>query len=267
MLSQNTKTAKDATPTKPAAKKVTTIPAVEKSADTITVHFQVAYRTAFGQNIFIAGNVPELGKGKEEKALQMKYMNEEYWDIQVKINKTSVPKKGLEYIYLIKNEDGYIEHSALYHLQLSEGMKHVYVVDAWNYEGFIQNAFSTKVFKILSQRLAEIDTKPAKKGTHQFKVIAPGLPAYESVFLLGSSTALGSWNEANVIMLTPEKEGVWSAVVSFSKTSEPVYYKYGIYDLDKNELVTYEEGENRILDETIANVKQAIVNDGFFHTN
>jgi len=266
MSPQNTKTTKSAT-AKPATKKAAATPVAEKSTDIITIKFQVAYRTTFGQNIFIVGNVPELGKGKEENALRMSYLDDDYWDAQIKISKSSLPKKGLEYFYLIKNPDGYIEHSAAYHLQLSEDVKQVSIVDTWNFEGFVQNAFSTKVFKVLSQKLADADIKPAKKGTHKFKVVAPELQEHQSIFLLGSHTALGSWNEAEVVLLMPEKDGVWSTVVNFSKTDEPVYYKYGVYDLEKKELVAYEEGSNRILDESIVNVKQVIVNDGFIRTN
>lgn len=266
MALQNTKNAKG-TAAKPAAKKAAIAPVAEKSADTVTINFEVDYRTAFGQNILIVGNIPELGKDKEDKAVLMKYTDDEHWSAEVKTDKTSLLKKGLEYVYLVKNADGYIQRSAAYSLQLDEDVKHVYISDAWNYEGFVQNAFSTKVFKTLSQKLADADIKPAKKGTHKFKVAAPELPPHQSVFLLGSHAALGGWNEAEIILLTPEKDGVWTTAVNFSKTKEPVYYKYGIYNLDTKELVAYEEGANRILDEALANVKQAIVNDGFLHTN
>ena len=43
----------------------------------------------------------------------------------------------------------------------------------------------------------------------------------------------------------------------------PFAYKYGIFDVEKNAFVRYEDGANRILQDGIAPDKHTVVNDGF----
>ena len=35
------------------------------------ITFKVGYNTAWGENLFISGNIPELGNGREEDAVAM----------------------------------------------------------------------------------------------------------------------------------------------------------------------------------------------------
>ncbi len=43
----------------------------------------------------------------------------------------------------------------------------------------------------------------------------------------------------------------------------PFAYKYGVFDVEKNAFVRYEDGANRILHDEIAPGKHTVVNDGF----
>ncbi|HEY0299263.1 MAG TPA: carbohydrate-binding module family 20 domain-containing protein [Arachidicoccus sp.] len=237
--------------------------------DIVTISFQVTYATRFGQNIFLSGNHPVLGNGNEENALKLAYTNHEHWGTEVKLNKADIPKSGLKYFYLVENEDGSVDKSAPYHLHIDELTKQVYISDAWNYPGFIQNIFSTKVFKVLSDKIASSDIKAStKKGSHKFKISAPEMPAHNAIFLLGSGKDFGDWDTANITILSPDKEtGSWTTYIDATDSNVFVEYKYGVYDLDKKLLIAFEDGPNRTLVLGDKKAIQHIINDGFLHTN
>lgn len=249
------------------SKKVT--PKVTKDA-LVSVTFRLTYGTRFGQNILIVGNVPQLGNDLDENALKLQYADALHWETEVKLNKTDLSKDGLRYHYLIQHEDGSVEKSAPYYLLADELTKNIHISDAWNYKGFVQNAFSTKVFKVLSDKIKTTKGKKAaaKKGTHTFKITAPSLPEHYCIFLLGNSDNLGNWDAEKVILLSPdENSGIWTAHINILRENDIIEYKYGIYDLDKKTLVSFEDGDNRSL--TIAETKSActIINDGFLRSN
>lgn len=253
---------------KEAAPKTTTKKVAKDTL--VSVTFQLAYATRFGQNIFVAGNVPQLGNDREENALKLQYADPEHWSTEVKLNKADLSKDGLKYYYIIQHEDGSTEKSAPYYLLADELTNNIHVSDAWNYNGYIQNAFSTKVFEVLKDKVKTAKGKKAsaKKGTHTFKVTAPELPEHYGIFLLGNSNDLGNWDADNIILLSPdENSGAWITHISITADNDVVEYKYGIYDLNEKILVAFEEGDNRTL--TILETKpaRAIINDGFLRSN
>lgn len=277
------KTEKAAAPEKAAAKKETVKEAVARkevapktttkkaAKDTrVSVTFQLAYGTKFGQNIFITGNVPQLGNDRDENALKLQYADAEHWAVEVKLNKADLSNEGLKYYYIIQHEDGSTEKSAPYYLLSDELTNNIHVSDAWNYNGYVQNAFSTKVFEVLNDKVKTAKGKKAsaKKGTHTFKVTAPELPEHYGIFLLGNSNDLGNWDAGNIILLSPdENSGAWITHISITADNDIVEYKYGIYDLDKKVVVTFEDGDNRTLALLETKPARAIINDGFLRTN
>lgn len=254
---------KEAAPKKETANKATT------KATQVLINFQLAYGTRFGQNIYLSGNVPQLGNNHDANALPLRYIDAAHWGTEVKINTKDLSKDGLKYYYIIEHEDGSTEKSAPYYLFANDLTKIVHVSDAWNYAGFEQNAFSTKVFEVLQDKIAAESKKSnTKKGSHKFAVNAPALPAHYGIFLLGNCKGLGNWDAENIILLSPdEQSGTWATRVSIVVDDEAIEYKYGIYDLVENAIVAFEEGSNRTLTVTDTPATLIIINDGFLRSN
>ena len=260
--------AKKAVAKKEAAPKTTTKKAAKDAL--VAATFRLTYGTRFGENVFIVGNVPQLGNDLNENALKLQYADAEHWAAEVKLNKADLSKEGLKYYYIIQHEDGSTEKSAPYYLQADELTSNIHVSDAWNYEGFVQNAFSTKVFDVLNDKVKTAKGKkaPAKKITHTFKVTAPELPGHYGIFLSGNSSDLGNWDTDNIILLSPdEHSGAWIAHISITADNHIVEYKYGIYDLNEKILVAFEEGDNRTFVTPETKPARTIINDGFLRSS
>jgi hypothetical protein len=69
-----------------------------------SVTFSMKKSTHFGQNIFLVGNVRELGNWNPEKALSFNSLHYPTWSATVNIS----PKTAVEFKFIIKNPDGSI---------------------------------------------------------------------------------------------------------------------------------------------------------------
>jgi 4-alpha-glucanotransferase len=86
----------------------------------------------------------------------------------------------------------------------------------------------------------------------------------QTLCLMGDAATLGNWDTKNPILLarTPGEDFL-SVAVDLGSTQFPIAYKYGLFDVETNAFVRWEDGPNRVLDDTIAPNKHTIVNDGF----
>src|ERR1700730_4784081 len=74
------------------------------------IHFYVRFSTKQGQDLFICGNIPELGYQNKliTQPVLMHYKNQDFWEITVDL--ASMPVDPVQYYYQIRMEDGSVVH-------------------------------------------------------------------------------------------------------------------------------------------------------------
>jgi 4-alpha-glucanotransferase len=232
------------------------------------LQFYLHFSTRYGQQLFITGNIEELGNNDPAKALLMDYLNEEFWYTTIEIKRKDLPK-AISYKYLLKNEEGEIlvewGNDRLIDIQKKD-FQEIHLTDTWNHAGEYENAFFTAPFNevLLKANHSKSKADSDKDFTHIFKVKAPLLKKNEVVCLLGSDTKLGEWSEDSSVLLGKE-ENWWSVKLDLSAASFPVAYKYGVYDTKEKKFIRYEDGNNRLLYSNASKKKLAILHDGFVH--
>ena len=232
--------------------------------------FQLKYSTVVGQSLYVSGNHLLLGNNDFAKAFPLTYLNNEFWLGVLEVPKgTSFPDKVV-YNYLLKSNDGtftsdwgndkLIDTSELKAAQL-------YFNDTWNDASAVENTFYTEPFQevLLANRFTStVGKKVTGTKTHLFKVKAPLLEKGQVLFITGSAKKMGEWNIEDPIILSATKGEAWHTVsLDLSGEDFPIAYKYGVYDIEKNEFVTYENGTNRVLYEDAAADKFTVISDGF----
>jgi alpha-amylase len=65
---------------------------------------EVGYVTSFGQNIYIVGNVPELGNWNTAQAVKLNWVNTNTWSGPVIF--TTSKGQTIQYKYIVKNPNG-----------------------------------------------------------------------------------------------------------------------------------------------------------------
>ena len=230
------------------------------------LQFYLHFNTRYGQQLFITGNIEELGNNDSSKALLMDYLNEEFWHTTIEIKRKDLPKT-ISYKYILKNGAGEMlaewgdDRSVDL---LKKDFQEIQLTDIWNHAGEYENAFFTAPFNevLLKTNHSKNKTDSDKDFTHIFKVKAPLLKKNEVVCLLGGGTKLGEWLEDQSVLLGKD-ENWWSVKLDLSETSFPVAYKYGVYDTKEKKLIRYEDGNNRLLYSNASKKKLHILHDGF----
>ncbi|HTB26933.1 MAG TPA: 4-alpha-glucanotransferase, partial [Puia sp.] len=230
------------------------------------LHFYLRFSTRQGQDLYICGNIPELGYQNKLITLPvlMKYKNQDFWEIIVEL--ASLPSEPVQYYYQLKMEDGSIVHEWGNDREIKISSKHddMQIFDIWNHAGEYENAFYTAPFQeiLLSSQSKKSGKKPPKTYTHIFKIKAPLLHVNESVCISGNGPAFGDWSMSDPLIL--RKEGVWWTIeLNLSGVTSPVQYKYGVYDVKHESLVQFENGPNRTLLGEAQDDRLTILHDGF----
>ncbi|MGA2543485.1 MAG: 4-alpha-glucanotransferase [Verrucomicrobiota bacterium] len=230
---------------------------------------RLRYHTRFGQTLYLCGDHKWFGGGQPEHALPLRYVNEEFWEVTLDLPDTPRPKAPASYYFLLHNPDGSVMEDfggdrKLDLAGLARG--HTVILDSWNDLGAVENIFFTEPFKnvLLRTEQEAVNARPPFSATHSFNVKAPLLPEGQTICLLGSADTLGGWNQSAPVLLRRCAEGGCFRVrLDFSRERFPVAYKYGVYDLEKNAFVRYEDGANRVLAEAAPPGGQVMANDGF----
>ncbi len=234
------------------------------------ITIRLLYHTHFGQTLFLCGDHEWLGGGQPERALPLRYVNEEFWELALDLPDSPRPKTPLTYYFILRQPDGCVDRrfrrrpENLILPALPRG--HTVILDSWNDLGAIENVFFTEPFNhvLVRTQPEAVSAKPPIRTTHWFNVKAPLLPKGQTLCLLGNSLSLGAWNPAAPVLLRRAAEnGCFSAQLDFAGETLPVAYKYGVYDTKRNAFVRYEEGANRLLADAAPPGGQVVVNDGF----
>lgn len=231
--------------------------------------FQLRFHTHPGQSLFLLGDHDLFGQDKVESALPLVYSDGQTWQVTVSIPSDALPDTAISYHYILRNPDGSLVHDWGEDRKLNFSQvnaEQVLVVDSWNDPGFVENVFYTEPFRevLLKPNLTETATSMPERVTHVFKVKAPLLAKEETICLVGDSPALGNWNTAKAVLLSQRAgENSFSIELDLTQQRFPIIYKYGVYDLQRQSFTRYEDGSNRVLNDTPAVEKLTIVNDGF----
>lgn len=231
--------------------------------------FKLRFHTRSGQSLWLTGNHPLLGDGRPDQALPLQYLNQEVWRGVLEFPDSAVPKTGVVYNYILRNPDGTLIYDWGNDKIISPALlsgPEVVIIDSWNDGSFIENAFYTEPFQevLLRDNFTEVSSSAPLKVTHIFRVKAPLLAKGETLCLLGNAVALADWDTAAPILMSRTAgDDFFSARLDLSHHPVPIQYKYGVYDVEKDAFVRFEDGTNRVLSEAVEPNTQTVVNDGF----
>jgi 4-alpha-glucanotransferase len=232
------------------------------------IHFYLRFSTKQGQDLFICGNIPELGYQNKliTNPVRMQYKNSDFWETTIEL--AGLPSEPVRYYYQLGMEDGSVVFEWGNDREIPVATRHddFQIYDTWNHAGEFENAFYTAPFQeiLLSSGSRKSGTKSPKIFTHTFRIKAPLLHNNEAICLSGNGNELGAWSLSDLLIL--KKEGNWWSVdINLSEASFPLQYKYGVYDAKHKTLVQLENGPNRMLPGDARDGRLTILHDGFIH--
>lgn len=230
------------------------------------LHFLLRFQTQYGQTLFMTID-PDTQNGETRaKDVVLQYLNKDFWELKLEIPPT---QKQFRYTYFLKTAEGIIVNEGETCRQLliaGEKTDSIEIIDTWNYAGEYENTFYTSPFKnvLFKKHHKEKKEKTLPKSGQLFRVKAPLLKKNEVVALCGSGRAMGNWDTVDPLLLS--KTGDWWTIHTDIPASEfPLTYKYGVYNISKNDFVKFEGGANRFIEWEPSDEKVLVLHDGFVH--
>lgn len=206
------------------------------------VTFHIDFHTRMGQQVFVVGSAPELGKWNENKAVGLNYENGCCRQtIEIK------NAKKLSYRYFVK--DSYsgelvYERGAIRHLTV-ENKDTVFAKDYWKAFDGDNSVYKSSLFtKVLHKRSKQRLPKKEEAANFILQIYAPKVQSDEDLYVVGSHRLLGNWNEKKAVRLSDTNFPLWSCHLKLEESAFPMAYKY-LIKKRTGEMVAWEEGENR----------------------
>jgi len=220
---------------------------------TMKITFSIHYQTIPGQELYLAGSSKLLGQWDAAQAQKMNYRDGGFWNVAVS---TTQQKGRIEYKYLVKDDSGLIQWEwGANHFIDMEGIdsENVLIEDAWRDPADEEKPFYTSSFLNVIMKPGE-NIKPVKTPDAnqiiQFRIEVPRITSGYKICILGNQEQLGNWDRKKAMILNCGNDfPLWAGQMDASKLNFPVLYKYGIWDIGKDELATLEEGADRRLNE------------------
>lgn len=210
----------------------------------MNVHFQVNYRTEFGQQLCIIqfGSKPIY---TELAPLWMNCQGQDCWVADIELQ-----GGNFEYKYAIRLDNGgYIYEAGMPRMvALREADKNVTVHDFWqaiDYEkAFYTTAFLKSLFRRHPADKALKNAVSTAKSNVRFRIDLPQILPCQGVAVMGNIPELGNWDKDKKVVMDDKDFPIWRANINV-KANEIFEYKYVVYDKTTNEIVDMEWGENR----------------------
>lgn len=211
--------------------------------------FTIKYHTNWGQNLFLSGTNDVLGDWNPSDAVAMEYLGNDIWSATIELNENSF----YEYKYLLREANGVIlweggENRLLYTLE-----DHIAIQDSWRAvldenRVFLSKAFTDVIMKPQRRWHSEKKTKAVRKI--RFKILAPRVGPGYAMAVSGSTIALGKWQKP--VIMGNKNYPYWELEINLDKVEFPIVYKYVIVNLSTKQIISWEEGDNRLLYPEIA---------------
>ena len=225
------------------------------SSNGVIVHFHVRVSTTFGQEVFVSGNIPELGNWDSEKSIKMHFeQNLDYWTVDVELQKSKDPRI-VEYKYIISNGDNkQWEPEQNHKLVLGEINENciINIEDHFHWRDNVLDAFSRATFVgAINSRESPVKSEPITvKQTGDaiqtyFATNCPYVRPNQVLRIVGNVPELGNWDPKNSLVLADGCFPAWTGNKVFAKSSFPFEYKYVIENKDNSTFI-WEECENRV---------------------
>ncbi len=232
----------------------------------MNISFNINYRTNWGEALYICGDIPELGGGNEQNALQLDFKGSETWVATVKVSDKT---KDFNYYYIVKAKDAAwrFEWGKPHRFCVADKVKNYQIFDRWqdmpHDKPYYSSAF---VDGMLYRAFRDQQLRPGK-GELNIRVSAPMIQPDEFLAISGEGDALGNWDVKQAIRMNDANFPEWEANINLKDVKIPFEYKFVILKKNTFEVVAWEMRNNRIMNKSIDNEADVVVVSGMRFVN
>ena len=214
--------------------------------------FTIQYGTQWGQNLYVVITYRSNDGAEKSERLMMVTTDGMEWQLETTVLESRKhPISSFSYYYQVEDSDGNVlrkEWNAIPRTYFFDSSKSYVMADRWR-DVSLQYHLYSKAYLTTMGIADSSEVMPLRvplyRKTVLFRVSAPQLQKGQSVAIIGSHPALGSWNTARYLLMENIGRFEWLLSVNVESVLLPLEYKYVIVDDDTHALVAWEEGDNR----------------------
>lgn len=220
----------------------------------MTVSFNIEYRTSWGEEVRIAGLLPE--------SIPMHTTDGIYWTADVELE---VPKEGMtiNYSYQIEQNQIIIRKewdSFPRRLFLSGNSKKKYQIkDCWKNIPEQLYYYSSAFTEALLAHPDRAEIPPCHRKGLVIKAYAPRINKDYCLAICGNQKALGNWDPDKAILMSDANFPEWQIELDASKLKFPLEYKFILYHKEEKKADCWENNPNRYLADPELNTNETLV--------
>jgi len=227
--------------------------------------FTIQYGTQWGENLHVAITYMSADGTKKSRRLPMTTTDGLHWEMETSvIESRQHPITSFSYFYYLADGEGHElrrEWTQIPRIYFFDASKSYVMPDLWR-EVPLQYHLYSKAYQTTTHLLQCGEVKaqrvPFYRKTILFRISAPQLLKGQSVAVLGSHPALGSWNPARYLKMEPIGSCEWLLSVNVDAVLMPIEYKFVVVDDATHALVSWEEGDNRTTEGLLPSDQSAV---------
>ena len=220
--------------------------------------FSIQYATQWGESLHVVVIYRSKDGMQRTANLLMLTDDGQQWTVETAVVASRQhPVTELSYHYQVESSEGTVlrrEWSLVPRCYAFDASKNYVFADQWRDRPLnahlYSNACLTMSLRPLGERV-QVLRVPLYRKTVLFRVSAPQLQLGQSIALVGSHPALGSWSEARYLRMEYIGQSDWMLSVNMDAVFLPLEYKYVVIDNNTHSLVAWEDGDNRVIDSEI----------------
>lgn len=221
------------------------------------IRFNLNYHTIYGQRLGIKIQHHPGG----EEIIYLEYTNNGNWYVE-----RDYQLSRLDYLYFIENEFGIktfewnTKSIDLAHYKT----KQIQLFDFFSFANFPEFYFNTRPFQLSRLNSTFQESTRNEKSTHKFSISAPLFNENWELHLLGNCEEIGNWKTNKSVKLKEISFGSWEIELDLNKVSHVIQYKYVIKNKTNGEVISFENGENRVIHPNIEENQINLIQDVYF---
>lgn len=223
--------------------------------------FKIDYRTAWGEALYITGNIAALGNGDAGRLRAMQLDGLEKWALEIEVPDDT---RDLTYSYVVRHENGgeRREWGPQRHLELTPGIAVLELVDRWQDQPWDKPYYSSAFTDCICRRRVRAMAVDPAAGMLTLAVSAPMVPSDSVVAVSGNIPALGEWDPAKALKMSDANYPEWRVNIPLRDFSEPFEFKFLLVEKESGRVVSWEGCDNRRLTSMPQTANEALVVSG-----
>ncbi len=221
--------------------------------------FTINYNTAWGESMHVVISYHSQDGTHRQQNLIMLTDDGQLWTLETAaLVSRHHPLSHISYRYQVENADGEVlrqEWDMVPRVYFFDASQNYIFPDQWRDRPLAYHLYSDAYRTTQhAPRGEEVEASrvPLFRRTVLFRVSAPQLQKGQAVAVCGSHPAIGSWNTSRYQLMHYVGNSEWVLSVDALGWLMPIEYKYVVVDTATHALVAWEEGDNRVISDELA---------------